>query len=267
MPATMCRIQTYSPETVVDPILDGVRYTDGVVTKVGEWGDGYQDITWTDDTEKPYNETIFGGFAPQEVIDALGRTVRAGDWVRFYGEGLGSPVLGMAIAGRIVFYQTEEDLALYREVTSIVSEGFERYRFDRTWPDIAKRILRLPQPLREKLGRIMKNRPDRIHRNIPYELFCCEQAAALAAHFGNDSALREWSNLDPEDQAEIDIPGFNSMGHSGNTFAFSVLLARLLLTSPEDATRMHSAMAIIVGCNDAGCHTDEDFEKEERNNG
>ncbi len=261
MHKTPPRIQTSYPKTVLDvPFLDRDNARDGFVSSLAVCEDGrygpYYDIGWTQDVCDNLSESFYSGVTVADAEKTLGRALKVGDWMRVYG-GVGFPVRGVAVAGKVLWYQSEEDLDFQREVRTIVEEGFRRYRFERMLPEWSARITALPKPLVTKMARIMANRPDRIHRTVPYELFCCEQAAALYRYFPHEQAIYQWAGTDEEERLDYDIPGFLPLAHSDNTFGHSVMIARMLHSMPELVPDMHAAMADLIGCEDAGCHRKE----------
>lgn len=176
-----------------------------------------------------------------------------GETARLYGKGLGSVVRGIIIEGRVYKYLTEEQEA-ERHAAWVAEEN--RQRDERAESERAARDQRraaLPPAMRERLAVFEARNPMWRRDYESYELFVCEEAALLAAHFGADvAALLEFTKKPSAEQSEI-LPGLKLDEHSGNTWGAAVGLARRLMIDPKLVMRAHGALCPLVGCEDYGC--------------
>lgn len=112
----------------------------------------------------------------------------------------------------------------------------------------------LPVEFRGRFDRFVGAKGDLWRRDYePYELFCCEQAHAIAtALHANGMGVAEFHRIASfADQRRI-VPAL-SEDHSGNSFGMACRLAALFLTSRDDVAREHGALVPLVGCEDYGC--------------
>lgn len=176
-----------------------------------------------------------------------------GETARLYGKGLGYVVRGIVIEGRVYKYLTEEQederpAAWSREEESKRAREAERERAARD-----QRRAALPEALRERLATFEARSPNWRRDYESYELFVCEEAALLAAHFGTDvAALLEFTKKPSAEQSEI-LPDLKLEEHSGNTWGAAVGLARRLMIDPKLVMQAHGALCPLVGCVEYGC--------------
>lgn len=179
-----------------------------------------------------------------------------GDVMRCYGRGIGYSVRGIAIEGKgIIRYLTKSEERAEFDRQQAERKKDQRAKEIETRPDRDLRVRELPRALRLRAERFQNARDGWRAEHEPYELFVCEEAAKIAAHFEGENAiyrLNEWAEKPFEAQmAEVAV----SDGHSGNTFGATVHLARLLLLeNDEDVIRAHGALCPLTGCKDYGCY-------------
>jgi hypothetical protein len=187
----------------------------------------------------------------------------AGDKARFYGDGIGRPVRGVAINGVVVFYRTEVEQAEKNRQEQGRHYAERQAELDASVEARDTRWASLPQVFQDRRKRFEANNPTWRRDFEPYELFCCEQAAAIAKALdpgpattserpkiiaAKIAAFREAS----EEVKREQVPSLDD-GHSGNTFDFACRLARWFLERPELVAQDHGAMCLIVGCREYGC--------------
>jgi hypothetical protein len=166
-----------------------------------------------------------------------------------FGRGIGHTVRGIVIGGRGYRYETKEQERERdaREAAQAKTRKRDEYEAKRSAFDA--RVAALPEPLRVRVERFRAVGGDEWrHEFEPYELFCCEQAAALAA---TELVLQDFARLPYEEQRKA-WPGMSD-DHSGNTFGATVRLASVVRERPELAARVHGAMCPLVGCDCYGC--------------
>ncbi len=174
---------------------------------------------------------------------------KPGETMLCFGRGFGFGVRGVVIGGRVYRYLTaEQDEKRWKdEVDASRRKRADDYEAKRS--DFDARVRALPEPLRVRVERFRALGGDEWrHEFEPYELFCCEQAAALNADIAD---IRSWSRLSYAAQksawSRLDD------GHSGNTIGATVRLALTLREQPELVAKTHGALCPLVGCEAYGC--------------
>jgi len=164
--------------------------------------------------------------------------------VRIYGKMFGT-VRGLFIDGHEFFYRTpKEDEARHKEWVAD-KNAKDKTRYAEQKEDMDRRVQALPPALRTRIERFRANNPDFGWQFEGYELFCCEQAVAIADALPSAEAIHRFRDLDWDDQKKM-VPGLDD-GHSGNTFGCACVLAQSLLQSREREPAVHGALAPLVG--------------------
>lgn len=211
------------------------EYTDVVLKGVREHEKGYE------------IESELGWFyLPKSPVKP-----KTGDTARFYGRGLGSVVRGVDINGVQVFYRTTAQQKALDLRRLEAMERKERREYEKNKADFDRRVGILPSLFRRRIERFRATRPDWGRMFEEYELFCIEQAIAIAAQVPPDE-IEAFYNLSWNEQ-KARVPKLSD-GHSGNTFGFSCLLARLYQTDHHLIPQMHGALCSLVGCQEYGCY-------------
>jgi hypothetical protein len=189
-------------------------------------------------------------FCPSDQCSAA---PTVGETARLYGKGFGYVVRGIIIEGRVYKYLTEEQEA-ERHAQWVAGEESKRAeQAERDRSDRDARRAALPEALRERCARFESRNPNWRRDFESYELFVCEEAAKLAAHFGADiEALRAFADKPPSEQAAT-IPSLKLGDHSGNTWGAAVNLAGRLMMDPKLVAGAHGALCPLVGCVEYGC--------------
>jgi hypothetical protein len=180
-----------------------------------------------------------------------------GETARLYGEGFGYVVRGVAIDGRVYRYQTEEEQEAEHAAHVDEEKTKRQALLEREMPDRDRRRAALPEPFRLRLEGFIAARPNWRRDCESYELFCCEEAALIAAHFaGRENAAEQIDRFraaSTEDE-KAELPGLRYAEHSGNTWGCSSVLAQAYLVSPELVPRVHGALCPLIGCQEYGCY-------------
>jgi hypothetical protein len=171
--------------------------------------------------------------------------------MRTVSPGFGFPFRGIAINGTVVFYRTPAEQRAKERADSEAYDAKKRAAFVEHRAEHDARIAALPEPFQRRLARFQQNNPDFRWQNEGYELFCCEQAVAIADRLKMPEAVAAFSKLEWEQQKE-QVPEIDE-GHSGNTFDASVRLAMHHVSNPENVVMEHGALCPLVGCRDYGC--------------
>lgn len=176
-----------------------------------------------------------------------------GETARLYGKGFGYDVRGIAIGGRVYRYKSEE-VAQADHVEWVTQQERERQaQLEASLPERDARRAKLPEIFQARVLGFIEARPHWRRDHEGYELFVCEEAAAISAHFaGNPEGLAAFRGL-PYEEQKATVPGLRYDQHSGNTFGAACALARCRLSQPELVPQMHGALCPLVGCQDYGC--------------
>lgn len=223
-------------------------YTDAVLTEATRSEDGSWTLTWS----------MWSVGLAAEHAQGLGEIVPApGMAIRVYG-AIGRPVHGLDIDGREVFWRTPRERAADHAATVARIDREWRQRFEEARPDLDARVAALPEPFRQRIERRRENNPEFRQHYESYELFCCEQAVALAERAREtdpaDPAgwIVAWARMgkveggyDHDGQRRL-FPAMDK-GHSGNTYATMLSLAHAWLADPDLVDRQYGALAPLVG--------------------
>lgn len=190
-----------------------------------------------------------GIFCPK---DQCAQEPVVGEVARLYGRGFGYTVRGIIIEGRVYKYLTEAQ-EQQRHVDWVDAQKRERAEtLERERSSRNARRAALPEALRERLDTFENRNPDWRREFEPYELMVCEDAARLAAHFGNDTAALDVFKDKPWAEQKALIPAIGD-GHSGNSWGCAVGLAHRLMLGPTFVRGAHGALCPLVGCTEYGC--------------
>ncbi len=176
----------------------------------------------------------------------------AGETLRLYGRGIGYPVRGIVVNGRVYRYLTEMQEDARHEVWCRELEAKREQDFQASLTDTDRRIAALPALFRERITKFQQDGGHEFRRDYEgYELFCCEQAVVIADTLQTVEAIRGFHAAAWDEQKRL-VPGLSDE-HSGNTFGMACALARMYLEHPEHVTKLHGALTPLVGCDAYGC--------------
>lgn len=184
---------------------------------------------------------------------------KAGMTARFYGRGVGYPVRGVTLDGKVVFYRTEEEQDALRAQWIADEKAKKRKYFEENKTALDARIEALPPEFVKRIVGFIDRRPDFRYEMLPYELFVCEQAVVFARALGSAEAVKEFHAM-PYESQRIRVPEMGN-DHSGNTFGAACQLANLFLTEPALVPKSHGALCPMVGCQEYGCWSTTQPEK------
>lgn len=170
-------------------------------------------------------------------------------------------VCGIAINGKVLYLKSDKELEEDHANMVEKMKADKKAKYEVEKEDLAKRIEAMPEPFRRRFVRFTRNNPNFMVEHGSYEVFCCEQAVAFADTLKTVGVVTDFEKMSYEDQRKA-VPAMSD-GHSGNTFSFAVALARTYIVEPRAIPFFHAASAIIVGCEEAGCHPLTDEEKKE----
>lgn len=189
-------------------------------------------------------------------IEYPGFEPKAGQMARYFPAGIGRPVRGVVIDGRVAYYRTkaEEDK---RHDEWVAAQRRQREReFEENRAARDAQFDALPPDFQARIQRFRDGNPDFRIEHEPYEMFCCEQAVVIAKALKTLDAVRDFAKLDWKEQKRL-VPAIDD-GHSGNTFSMAVRLAGWYLSKPENVVKEHGALTPLVGCKDYGCTHESD---------
>lgn len=177
-----------------------------------------------------------------------------GETMRQYGHGFGAVVRGIVIGGRVYRYRTEAEEQARHEAEVARRKLDQSAQYESARAEYDARVAALAGPLKARIERFRRVGGDDWRSEFePYELFVCEQAAAIAqAHQdGRVPDLVAFNEL-PFDEQRALVPQISD-DHSGNTFGAAMMLARILSEQPELTPKAHGALCPLVGCKSYGC--------------
>lgn len=232
------------------PLNNDMEFEERTVKEVTVFDNQIQ-FTCTDNVGTAFDKKL--------VPKALGQ-VSVGDRTRFYGQ-FGRPIRGLFISGYEIWYRTPEEDEAYQEEQRLEATRKRLREYEEKKDEYAARVAKLPQPFRARIERFRRANLNFGQDYEGYELFCCEQAAMIAAEI-TDGSLKN-----PERDAAGILNDFNAMSweqqiekvpdlskeHSGNTFGKSCELARIYIEAPARLPHAHGALCALVGCSDYGC--------------
>ena len=128
--------------------------------------------------------------------------------------------------------------------------------FEQAWEDgladFTEAVAALPEPFQIRFRWFMRD-PAWGASSGRYELFCCQEAAKIAAYLDHDGFIDDHMTAFYSSEEDQDAAGVAD-GHSGNTFGMACRLATIYLTNPEILWMAHGALCGMVGCETAGCY-------------
>ncbi len=215
----------------------------------------------------------------------------AGQFARFYGDGLGFSVRGVDILvprellsgkdaaelDRLLsvtawvkvnvqdlfeepiefYYRTAAEEKAYRKSLRDAEQEKKARAFDETGKaKLDAQFVALPECFQQRIIRFRTHHPEgerefRIGLE-PYEMFVCAEAVKIATAFqGRENELAKATS----DDFYSKHTGILSDGHSGNTAGAALMLAKARQASPEYVVWAHGAMTPLTGCEEYGCVT------------
>lgn len=180
---------------------------------------------------------------------------QVGQIARYYGKGFGYGVRGVAIDGRVAYYETEQEYAARVRREQQERDAGQKAAADARRPEADAEVAKLPPCFRKRIERFRRNNLDFYWQHEPYEMAACMDAVKIAdALRGDDDpldSLQTFHALPWEEQKRV-VPELSD-GHSGNTFGMACRLARHYLVDDRLVFAEHAAIAVLVGCEEAGC--------------
>lgn len=182
-----------------------------------------------------------GGFV---IKKKWGLEPKVGDIVTLYTQGF-SFIRGIDLNGQQLFYKTDAQLEAHRIKENYRIEKEKEERFAENKEKMDAQYDALPEVFRKRIDRFRSNNPDFRKDYEDYELFCCEQAVLIAETLKTPEKVKEFSKMDWDSQMKH-IPDLDD-GHSGNTFGCAINLAYQYLNDADLVSKMHGALAPLVG--------------------
>lgn len=181
-----------------------------------------------------------------------GVTPKVGDELTVHTKGGAfGTIRGMDLNGHRIFWKTDDELEAERVEWLRKNEEEKQQKFKDNVSEMDKQYDALPKCFQERIDRFRANN-DRFRLDYEsYELFCCEQAVAIANGCKSAAGVEEFRKLTWEEQLKR-VPELSD-GHSGNTFGCAVHLAYWYLQQPENVVKIHGALAPLVGSKEYGC--------------
>lgn len=203
-------------------------------------------------SERMWNVGFDDGFYIGLPVVDDGPAPTVGDTCRLYGQGLGYAVRGAFFNGVKLFYRTAVEQEAFQKEQQEKAKAAQKAEYDKKAEEYEQRIKALPERLQTRIAGF-RERNDTFWEFLPYELFCCEEAVAIAAKFDTPEEVDAFYKLPVEEQ-KAKVPEMQMSEHSGNTFGFSCQLAKfLIIDEPDFVENYHGALCALTGCEDYGC--------------
>lgn len=187
------------------------------------------------------------------VSAEYGVVPKVGDRFVTWG-GIGFPIRGQTINGRVLYYRTPEEQNVENQKANEKRQAERVADYEGKRSDFDARVTALPAPFAQRIDAFRAYGGDAWRYEFePYELMCCEQAVRLADRFMTADAIKAFAALDWKSQ-EAAFPEIDK-GHSGNSWSASLGLARVFVEQPELVFKMHGALCPLVGCDAYGCYS------------
>lgn len=171
----------------------------------------------------------------------------------------GSTIRGLKLNSVEVFYKTDEDLAREHKEWCENNKKRQLEEFEKEKDSLDAKYNALPKVFQERIDKFRTNNPNFRVEYESYEMFCCEQAVEIANALQTKEAIKEFADLDWEQQKEK-VPNLDG-GHSGNTFGMSCRLAYWYLNNPEHVAEAHGSLSVLVGSEEYGDVAKDSTEK------
>lgn len=171
----------------------------------------------------------------------------------------GSTIRGLKLNSVEVFYKTDEDLAREHKEWCENNKKRQLEEFEKEKDSLDAKYNALPKVFQERIDKFRTNNPNFRVEYESYEMFCCEQAVEIANALQTKEAIKEFADLDWEQQKEK-VPNLDG-GHSGNTFGMSCRLAYWYLDNPENVAKAHGSLSVLVGSEEYGDVAKDSTEK------
>jgi hypothetical protein len=177
---------------------------------------------------------------------------RVGETLRSYGRGIGYTVRGIVVSGWVYRYLTEAEENERHAAQCREQEAKREQELVTNLAATDQRIAALPALFQERIAKFQRDGGHDFRRDYEgYELFCCEQAVAIADALHTGEAIVAFHAASWKEQKRL-VPALSS-DHSGNTFGTACLLARTYVERPEFVPKLHGALTPLVGCEAYGC--------------
>lgn len=177
---------------------------------------------------------------------------QVGDLMRLYGDGIGYPIRGAVVNGRIFFYHTQDEWEAKQKEQRAARKQRERTEYISKRASFDERIAKLPQEFQDRIHAFRAYNDEWGQNFEAYELMVCEDAAYVAEQLCLPERVVTVAKLGWEDQKEY-IPDVSD-GHSGNSFGAMMRLAWLYLTDASLIPQEHGALCPLTGCEEYGCY-------------
>lgn len=209
--------------------------------------ENYQETrTITEVTDGNEIMTISTGGMCCGLYKKYGVTPKVGDELTVHTKGgLFGTIRGMDLNGKKIFWKTDKELEAERVEWLRKNEEEKQQRFKDNVAELDKQYDALPKCFKERIDKFRANN-DRFRIEYEgYELFCCEQAIAIANGCKTPEMVQEFGKKEWAEQL-LQVPELSD-GHSGNTFGASCKLAYWYLSNPENAQKVNGALSPLVG--------------------
>jgi hypothetical protein len=209
--------------------------------------ENYQETrTITEVTDGKEMMTISTGGMCCGLYKKYGVTPKVGDELTVHTKGSSfGTIRGMDLNGKKIFWKADKELEAERVEWLRKNEEEKQQKFKDNVAELDKQYDALPKCFKERIYKFRANN-DRFRIDYEgYELFCCEQAIAIANGCKTPEMVQEFGKKEWAEQL-LQVPELSD-GHSGNTFGASCKLAFLYLSNPENVQKVNGSLSPLVG--------------------
>lgn len=188
---------------------------------------------------------------------------QVGHEYKTWGDGIGRPVRGLMVDGKIAWYRTPEEQAEKHRQEIAAMKAKQLVDFEAKKEGYFARIEALPDVFKQRMQKFQMTNAEFDIEYGEYELFCCEQAVIVAEILKTADAIDDWWALNSAAHGydwkaqHAMVPGWSD-DHSGNTAGCAMMLAKAYVTDPEFVIKQHGALTPLVGCEAYGCPHDSE---------
>ena len=176
---------------------------------------------------------------------------KPGTVVRTWGKGFGFPIRGLQVGDHVLRYRTIKQQEQLEEKQRDDIQQKRRDEFQKQKAKLDADYATLPPVFKQRIDFFRGQHKDWRIDFEAYEMSVCVDAVKIANTFNTVEEILAFAKLPYEDQKK-QVSLFD--GHSGNSFAASVYLAKTYKSDYKMVPKAHGALCVLVGCKHYGCY-------------
>lgn len=181
-------------------------------------------------------------------------TPEVGMTVRFYGQGFGYTVRGVVIPRTddkdvVFYYRTKKEAEADHQAWIEKENKKKTLEYKKNKKAFETTIKSLPDCFQKRIERFRANNPTFNRDFLSYQLFCDVETMKMVKKLKTIEQIDNFRQMAWDAQRMIvNI----DEGHSGNTFDYCILMAKIYIQNPNDIINSHGALCILVSCKEYG---------------